>query len=579
MSQFDLVIRGGTIHDGRGGDAFTGDVAVTNGLIVEVGEVRGTGREEIDATGLLVTPGWVDIHTHYDGQATWDERITPSSIHGATTVVMGNCGVGFAPVRKGDHGTLIRLMEGVEDIPGAALHEGLKWNWESFPDYLDALDARKRDIDIVAQLPHGALRVYVMGERGANREAATKAEIAEMGRLALEAVEAGAIGFSTSRTMLHRTSDGQPTPTLGAAHEELTGIAKGLGEAGKGVLQFVSDFIDTEEEFNMLCELAATSGRPLSFSLLQNDTRPDQWSELLARLDKAVHSGLEMRGQVAARPVGLLLGLQGSLNPFITRPAYAAIASLPLDERVTIMKDPAFRAKLLAEENDRGHPFSMMVGSAYDKMFELGDPPDYEPAPDTSLAHRAAREGRAPDELVYDVLLADAGRGFIYFPLLNYAHFDLQDLSVMLRDPNTVPGLSDGGAHCGVICDGSFPTYMLTHWARDRARGEKLPLPWIIKAQSQDTARAVGLLDRGVIAPGYKADLNVIDFDRLQLKPPHMVYDLPSNARRLMQEAIGYVATIANGEVIYREGVATGALPGKLVRGHQKAPASALAAE
>jgi len=476
MSGFDLVIRGGTVVDGRGGEPFIADVGIRNGLIAEVGVIAAKGRDEIDATGLLVTPGWVDIHTHYDGQATWDERITPSSIHGATTVVMGNCGVGFAPVRKSDHDTLIRLMEGVEDIPGAALHEGLNWTWESFPQYLDALERKPHDIDIVAHLPHGALRVYVMGERGANREPATKAEIAQMGRLAKEAVEAGAIGFSSSRTMLHRTSDGQPTPTLGAAREELLGIAKGLGEAGKGVLQFVSDFTDTQEEFDMLRELAATSGRPLSFSLLQNDVRPDQWQELLAQLDGAVKSGITMRGQVSARPVGLLLGLQGSLNPFITRPSYVAIAGKPLAERVAIMRDPAFRARLLAEENDKGHPFSMMVGSAYGKMFELGDPPNYEPAPEESLAARAARQGRAPDELVYDVLLAEEGRGFIYFPLLNYAHFDLEAARKMLCDANTVPGLSDGGAHCGVICDGSFPTYMLTHWARDRTRGEKIAL-------------------------------------------------------------------------------------------------------
>lgn len=577
MAEVDLVIRSGTVVDGSGGAAYEADIAIDKGVIVEIGKVAARGREEIDAKGLLVTPGWVDIHTHYDGQVTWDSRMTPSSIHGATTVVMGNCGVGFAPVRKTDHDRLIRLMEGVEDIPGAALHEGLSWKWESFADYMAAVETLPHDIDLVMQVPHGAVRVYVMGERGAKREPATDAEIAEMRDIVRDAIKAGAIGFSTSRTVAHRTSDGDLTPTIGAADKEMIAIAEGLKEAGAGVLQWVSDFRDVDHEFSLVEKLVEVSGRPLSFSLVQADVMPDQWRELLSRLDGAAGRGLPIKAQVQGRPVGLMLGLQGSVHPFLTRPSYRAIADKPLEERVAIMRDPAFREKLLAEGLEPGHPFLNSLAGAYHKMFELGDPPNYEPSPEDSIGARAKRTGENPDAIVYDILTANGGRNFLFFPLHNYYEFSLDNALTMIRNPNTLFGLSDGGAHVGVICDVSVPTYMLTHWCRDRSRGERLDLPFVVRSQTRDTAEAIGLLDRGLIAPGMKADVNVIDFERLRLKPPSMVYDLPSGARRLMQEAEGYVATIVSGEVIYRDGRPTGALPGKLVRGHQPAPARAAA--
>jgi N-acyl-D-aspartate/D-glutamate deacylase len=588
MTTVDLVVRGGTVFDGSGGPARIADVVIDGGRIVAVSAGSGVaepgaaggwrGRQEIDARGLLVTPGWVDIHTHYDGQMTWDERMTPSSTLGATTVIAGNCGVGFAPAKPGEHDTLIRLMEGVEDIPGAALHEGLKWNWESFGDYLDAVEVLPRDIDVAAQLPHGALRVYVMGERGARREAATADEIARMRELTRDAMRAGALGFSTTRTLVHRTADGDLTPTQGAARAEMIGIAEGLREAGSGVMQVVSDFRDIDEEFALMCELSAISGQMLSFSLVQADLVPDQWRALTERLDAAVARGVNIKAQVAGRPVGLMLGLQGSAHPFISRPSYQAIKDLPLGERVAAMRDPEFRARLIGEPPLRGHPFINALAGAYHKMFELGDPPNYEPDPSASLGARAVALGVNPDELVYDALIADDGHAFLFFPLHNYFEGSLENVRAMLENPNTLSGLSDGGAHVGAICDVSLPTTMLTHWCRDRTRGPKLDLATVIRAQTRDTAEAVGLFDRGVLAPGYLADLNVIDFERLQLKPPHMVYDLPTGARRLMQHAVGYVATIKSGQVIYREGLATGVLPGRLVRGRQAAP-TALAAE
>ena len=574
MAEVDIVIRGGTLYDGTGGAGRKGDVAIDKGIIVAVGDVSAKGREEIDATGHIVTPGWVDIHTHYDGQATWDERMTPSSIHGTTTVVMGNCGVGFAPVRKKDHDTLIRLMEGVEDIPGAALAEGLTWDWESFGDYLDTLEARPRDIDVAAQIPHGALRVYVMGDRGAKREPATDAEIAQMRVLVRDGIKAGALGFSTTRTMVHRTADGDLTSTVGAADAEMRAIALGLKDAGAGVLQWVSDFKEIDHEFGLISELVELSGRPLSFSMVQADVWPDQWRDLTKRLDAAAAKGLPIRAQVQGRPVGLMLGLQGSVHPFVTRPSYVAIMHLPLAERVAKMLEPAFRAKMLAEAPEAGHPFVNSLAGAYHKMFDLGNPPNYEPAPEDSIGARAKVTGQNPDEIVFDVLTANGGTGFLFFPLHNYFNFNLDNTLTMMRNPNTLFGLSDGGAHVGAICDVSVPTYMLTHWCRDRTRGEQLDLPFVVKSQTRDTAEAMGLLDRGLLALGYKADVNVIDFENLQLRPPHMVYDLPSGARRLMQEADGYVATIASGQVIYRDGAHTGALPGKLVRGHKAAPAA-----
>jgi N-acyl-D-aspartate/D-glutamate deacylase len=566
MPELDLVIRGGTLVDGTGGPPTSGDVGIADDTIVAVGAVNGVARRTIDADGAIVTPGFVDIHTHYDGQATWDSRLTPSSWHGVTTVVFGNCGVGFAPVHPADHQRLIELMEGVEDIPGTALHEGLDWAWQTFPEYLDALERRPHDIDFAAQVPHGALRLYVMGERGANREPATPAEIDHMGDLVAEAVRAGALGFTTSRTMNHRTSRGEPTPTLTAAEVELVGIARAMGRTGLGVFELVSDFVDVDREFSQFRKMVESSGRPMTISVAQNDPRPDQYRALLGSLEQAAADGLPMRGQVAARPIGILLGLQATLHPFLVNAVYREVADVPLAERVRIMRDPAFRTRLLeAEQTGRKPAFVQR----FDKMFPLGDPPDYEPDPADSVAAQAERTGRTPEEVVYDLLLADDGRGFLYFPFLNYTEGNLDAAREMLVHDLTLPGLADGGAHVGTICDASFPTTMLTHWGRDRTRGERLDLPWIIRSQTRDTAAAVGLLDRGTLTVGAKADVNVIDFDRLVARAPQMAFDLPAGGKRLVQRAEGYVATIVSGQVTYEEGEATGALPGQLVRGAQ----------
>lgn len=569
MAEHDLVIRGGFVVDGSGAPGREADIAITDGKIAEIGAINGSGREEIDARGKLVAPGFVDIHTHYDGQVTWGDALSPSSNHGVTTAVMGNCGVGFAPVRTNDHDRLIRLMEGVEDIPFPVLSEGLPWNWESFPDYLDSLQDRAFDIDFGAQLPHAALRVYVMGDRGANREDATDADIAAMAGLAKAAVEAGALGFSTSRTLNHRTSDGQPTPTLTASEKELTGIAMALAEAGKGVLQFVSDFNDPQKEAAMLRRIVEQSGRPLSVSLAQADVSPDGWKHLLAEIEAAAAAGLDMRAQVGPRPVGVLLGLELTLNPFSGHPVYQSIANEPFEKRVHMLSDPAFQQRLLKDEPDADNPFVKSILRNFGKMFVLGDPPDYEPTEDKTVAAIAKARGTTPEAVALDLMLADEGRGMVYLPFLNYAQGSLDPVKAMLESPASLPGLSDGGAHVGMICDGSFPTTLLTHWTRDRSRGEKLPLEFLIKRQCHDTAAWVGLKDRGLLKPGYRADLNVIDHDRLRLRTPHIVYDLPAGGRRLMQHADGYEATLVAGQVIQRHGEATGARPGRLVRGAQ----------
>lgn len=570
MHEHDLVVRGGTIIDGTGAPARKGDVAVDDGVITEVGDVAGGGRRTIDADGLLVTPGFVDIHAHYDGQASWGERMSPSSWHGVTTVVAGNCGVGFAPVRPADHQRLIELMEGVEDIPGVVLDEGLSWNWQSFPEFLDALDDRPFDVDVAVQVPHGALRLHVMGERGARREAATADDIAAMARIAAEAVRAGALGFSTSRTLNHRTSRGEPTPTLTAEADELVGIANAIGATGQGVLQLVSDFADVEAEFDLCRRMAAESGRPLSFSLLQ--TPSNTWRRQLELLREANDAGLPITAQVAPRAVGLMLGLQCTLHPFLTNPVYREIAELPLPERVAILADPAFKARVMAAERpaDPDRTGGRLIQSLH-RMYELSDPPNYEPDPSTSIARRADDEGRDALDLAYDLLLGDEGRAMLYLPILNYGDGNLDAAGEMLAHPHTVVGLADGGAHVGTICDASFPTTLLTHWGRDRERG-RMELPFLIHRQTQATARTVGLLDRGVLAPGHRADINVIDFDALSAHPPVMRHDLPAGGKRLVQEADGYVATIVAGQVTYQHGTQTGSLPGRLIRGPQPAP-------
>jgi N-acyl-D-aspartate/D-glutamate deacylase len=573
MADFDLIIRGGSVIDGTGADARTADVAVRGGVIAEVGAVSGTTDREIDADGALVIPGIVDIHTHYDGQATWDQRLQPSSWHGVTTVVTGNCGVGFAPVHDTDHDQLIELMEGVEDIPGAALHEGLTWNWNSFSEFLDAVESVPHDIDLAMQVPHGALRLHVMGARGANHEDATPNDIAAMAELARQAIEAGALGFTTSRTRNHKTSTGAYTPTLTAAPDELIGIAQGVGATGTGVLQVVSDFLDVDAEFAMLREMVATSGRPMSISILRNPMVPDAFHGLLDHLTAANADGLAMTGQVAPRAVGLILGLECTLNPFLTNPVYGEISDQPLAERVAALRDPAFRERLLAEATERsGNKLGGNLIGRFDLLFEMGDEPDYEPSLDTSIAAVAGRCNRTPEDVALDAMLADNGHGLLYLPFLNYVDGNLDACHEMLVHPHTVPGLSDGGAHVGTICDGSFPTTLLSYWGRDRRHG-RIPLPFLVQRHCRDTARTVGLFDRGVIAPGYRADLNVVDFDNLRLRKPEIVHDLPANGRRLLQRADGWRHTIVAGRPTYHDGVATDALPGRLIRGATAAPA------
>ncbi len=564
-----LIIRGGTVVDGTGSAPRTADVAIEDGRIVEVGQVTGRAAEEIDeeidARGLLVTPGFVDIHTHYDGQATWSSRIAPSSSHGVTTAIMGNCGVGFAPCRPDERDMLVRLMEGVEDIPGIVLEEGLPWGWESFPDYLDSLSKRQFDIDLGSQVPHAALRIYVMGKRAADREPATEADAAAMARLAAEGVQAGALGFSTSRTLAHRSSDGQPTPTLHAYEPELVAIAEAIGRTGRGVLQVVTDRPSDDAEFAMLSGLARRSGRPLSISLGQADRAPDKWRHALELIEGAVDSGLSIKAQVCGRAVGLVYGLELSLNPFSSHPSWAGIADLSLAAKIAALRDPAFKARLLAEAPaDRAQRDRLFN---FERLYPLSDPPDYEPPASDSIAGRARAAGRDPAELAYELLLERDGKATFYRPLLNYAAGNLDACAEMLGHRDSLVSLGDGGAHYGFICDASLPTFMLAHWTRDRRNGRRFPVAEMVKALSRDNALAVGLADRGLIAPGCKADLNVIDYDHLQLAAPRVAYDLPAGGRRLLQDAIGYRATIVSGVVTQRDDRPTGALPGRLVRG------------
>src|ERR1700755_2848967 len=564
----DLVIRGGSIADGGGGDLYEGDIAIKDGRIAEVGKVIAKGKEEINARGKLVTPGFVDVHTHYDGQVTWSHDITPSSQNGVTTAIMGNCGVGFAPCRPADHVRLIQLMEGVEDIPEPVLSAGIPWAWESFPDYMNWLAQRSFDVDIGAQLPHAALRVYVMGERGANRDPATAEDNSAMAALAGDAVRAGALGFSTSRTLNHRTSTGDYTPTLKAGEDELTAMAAAMHGVGRSVLQFVLDQSTVHEDLPMMLRVAENTRWPISFSVAQADKAPRRWRQTMDTINDAAARGLAITAQIAARPVGLMLGLELSRNPFQTHPSYKAIAKLPLAERVARLHQPEVRAAILSETATATDD-PLFFRPNYDKMYLLGNPPDYEQPPENTLGARARREGKRPEELAYDAMLTDDGRGMLYVPFLNYADGNLDSTREMLSDPRSVPGLSDGGAHCGIICDASFPTYLLTHWTRDRSRGEKLSIPFVVAAQSRKTALSVGLADRGLLAPGYKADVNVIDYDRLHLHPPKVHYDLPVGGRRLLQQVDGFDATIVSGVVTQRDGTATGGRPARLVRGAQ----------
>ena len=565
MTTFDTIIRGGTVIDGTGTAAQTADVGIKDGLIVDVGQLSGRADQEIDADGALVTPGFVDIHTHYDGQATWSNRMSPSSHHGVTTVIMGNCGVGFAPVRPADHDVLIELMEGVEDIPGVALHEGLPWSWESFPDYMDFLSQRRFDMDLGAQIPHAALRVYVMGQRGADREPANAEDISQMRELTRQAIAAGALGFTSSRTLNHRSSKGAPTPSLKAEIDELMGVAAGLKEAGRGVMEMISDFVDLDDEFSLLQQMVAQSGRPMSISLAQG-LSPHGWKKVLGKIEDAVSQGLVMRGQVAPRPIGILLGLTTTLSPFTTRPSFMQLQGLPLADKVAALGDPQRKAKILSEEAAPGFARLFNLMDEGRKIWLLGDPPDYEPAPEESLYARASRAGVSHWEYIYDQMRLNDGKNILYTPFANYAENNLDCCREMILHQNTVMGLGDGGAHVGTICDASFITTLLTHWGRDRSRGERIDLPTLIRNQTHDTARAVDLFDRGTLQAGMRADLNIIDFDNLKVRVPEIVHDLPAGGARLQQKADGYLATLVAGQVTYRHGEATDALPGRLIR-------------
>jgi N-acyl-D-aspartate/D-glutamate deacylase len=572
MSMHDLVIRSGLVVDGTGDAPRAADVAIDNGRITKVGVVEVAGDREIDATDLIVTPGFVDIHTHYDGQVTWDPLLTPSIWHGVTTVVMGNCGVGFAPAKPDEHEWLIGLMEGVEDIPGAALSEGIKWGWETFPEFLDYLDTVPLALDIGTQVPHGAVRGYVMGERGARNEPATPDEINAMARIVQEGVEAGALGLSTSRTIAHRAIDGEPVPGTFAAEDELFGLGQALADANAGVFELApagvmgEDLAAPASEMDWMRRLAEATGRPITFALSQHDQAPDQWKELLDLALNAWDAGIPIRPQIAGRPTGLLLGLQ-TFHPLLMRPSYQAIAHLPLAERVAEMKKPSVRKAILSEKVTNADDRMSFIGMGLDRVFPIGNPPDYEPAPETSIAAQAERLGVDQMELFYDLLLEDQGASLLVRPLLGYSNFSFEPIREMLLHPTTALGLGDGGAHVGAICDASIETTMLVHWARDRTRGAKLPLELVVRKMTSDTASLYGLNDRGVLASGYRADVNVIDFKNLRLDQPKMVHDLPGGARRLLQKADGYRSTFVAGTEVMHNGVDTGARPGQLVRG------------
>jgi N-acyl-D-amino-acid deacylase len=569
----DIVIRGATIVDGSGQPSFTGDIGISAGKISEVGKVSTPGKREINAHGAVVTPGWVDVHTHYDGQVTWDPYLSPSTNHGVTTVVMGNCGVGFAPVRADKRDWLISVMEGVEDIPGTVLAEGINWQWESFPEYLDALEKMPRALDVGAQIPHSALRTFVMGERGVTHDEATQSDIKEMVRLVDEGMRAGALGFSTSRTMIHKYQTHKYPPGTFASHDEIMGIAKTLGKVGHGVFQMTANHYQMETEVPWLTEVARANNLPVAFALVQTDQTADNWKRLLATLDETHKAGIPLYGAVAGRPAGILMAWLGSTHPFMAHPVWQKIATLPWLEKLAQLKTPEVRAQLTSMEFlQKAAQFDSRLAyltQSFHKMYALGVSPEYEPAQENSIASISSRNGQSPLDVAYDMLMSEDGKGIIYFPSFNYAYNDLSQLHTQLQHPKTMMSLADGGAHCGYICDVSMPTYMLTHWARDRKRGPTLPLELMVKRQTQDTAQIYGMKDRGVLKPGYLADINIIDFENLSLPSPYVAFDLPAGGRRLVQTAHGYLATIKTGQVIMENGEKTGDLPGKLVRGPQ----------
>ena len=579
MPQYDLIIRNGEIYDGSGRASFRADIAIKAGVIARVeSDIAGDSAEEIDAKGKIVTPGFVDVHTHYDGQATWDSRLTPSSNLGATTVVMGNCGVGFAPCRPADREVLVQLMEGVEEIPGTALAEGLPWTWESFPEFLDTLGSKPRDIDVAALLPHGPLRVYVMGARAVEREVATEDDIRQMKSLLEEGLNAGAVGLSTSRTLLHLSSSGAHVPTYQAATSELKQLGESLSGAQGHVFQLISDWDEPTEEFSILRETSQRTGAKGTFTLIVFDAAnfgvgnaPDFWKEQLQRIEGAQSEGLDIRGQVISRPIGVLMGHPASMSPFYQRPTLLSLQNLSWDERIRQLKDLSIKTKILAEENENPHIFVQLLSDKFDMMYPMEDPIEYLPAPEDSVAARAKREGTSPDEWLYDFLLENNGHNLIYIPAVN---FDEDAIPQLLGHAHTVAALGDGGAHVGSICDTSSNIYLLTKWVREK---KTFNLAQGINMLTRQPAELYSLYDRGLVAPGLKADINIIDFDALQLRTPHVVHDLPAGGMRFLQQADGILATIVSGDIIYRDGEATGALPGRLIRGQQRDPRAAVA--
>lgn len=568
-ADFDLVIRNGTLADGSGGDLQDADIAIRDGRIAAVGRFAGKGRDEIDARHRLVTPGFVDVHTHYDGQAIWSDTLAPSSAHGVTTAILGNCGVGFAPCRREDHDMLINVMEGVEDIPGVVMAEGLPWDWETFPEYLDRLDAGQRDIDVAAYLPHSPLRVYVMGDRGARQEPATEDDLKRLRALTRDAMTAGAIGFATSRLSIHKTADGGAIPTFDADVRELEEICAGMADVGQGTLQIVLDaFRGWDSEYPIIDHLVASSGRPATFTLASGNEGPPAWRRVLDLMAQTKAKGGQVTAQVMPRPIGLIAGLELSVHPFILCPSWQKIAHLPLAEKVAAMRDPALRAALLSETPEPGHPFNAL-GRNWRWMFPLDNPPNYAPPPETSFAAVAQAKGMTPEEVAYDRFLDTQGAGLVLVALGNFEGGSLSAAYEMLTHPDCVPGLGDGGAHYGAICDASYSTFLLQHWVRDAKGSEHIDLAQAVHMLSAKSARAVGLHDRGLIRPGAKADLNVIDMDRLSIALPDIVHDLPAGGRRLNQRATGYDATIVSGAIIRRGDEATAARPGRLVRGGQ----------
>jgi N-acyl-D-amino-acid deacylase len=574
MRQHDLVIRNGTVVDGTGTPKYLADVSIDGGVITEVGGVTGKGRREIDAKGLLVAPGWVDAHTHFDGQVIWDPYLTPSCWHGVTTAVMGNCGVGFAPAKPGDQEQMINIMEGVEDIPGAVLREGVKWDWETFPEYMDVIASKPLVMDIAAQVPHAAVRVYVMGDRGSRNEPATADDIEKMSGILHEALTAGAVGFSSSRTALHISADGRVVPGTYASIDEMFGFGRAIKAAGHGVFELATDAMgsipkdEADKEFEWMTQLSKDASAKLSFPLVQQNASPELWRSTMDRVKKAQSEGAEFVAQVASRSIGMVMSWETSYHTFMGRPAYDRIADLPFPERLTHLRDPKVRADILSQASSKD-PF-VGVQARYESMFQLeeaGGDLNYEPVAESSVQARADREGKTPDEIVYSILMENNGKGYLYVPLLNYAHNNLDIIYELFCNPATMVSLSDAGAHCGAICDASSPTFVLSFWVRDRTRGPRLSIEQAVAMQSRRTAEVYGLNDRGVIMVGKKADINIIDFDRLRILPPTMTTDLPAGGRRLIQRAEGYRATIVSGVVTFENGKATGAMPGKLVRG------------